>query len=209
MPRQILPNQNKKSERNENDKYLTPYSVIQQLLDLTAIPKDATILEPCSSEERTIATTLAKNGYTNISENIYDETATTDFLVRTDLQAEYIITNTPYGDRQTTAFILKMKQVATKGIYALYPFSILMGSKRLEKIWKDTSFALKEVFIFARPPFLTDKVRPDGKYRTGMTFYAWFYWEKGFVGDPTLKWIDNKRFFLTLEEHTKSESLNH
>jgi hypothetical protein len=196
MPRQILPNQKAKKDRNVNDKYLTPLSVIQQLLDATDIPKDASILEPCASPERTIGLTLAKNGFQNITENIYDASdVSTDFLIK-DVTADYIITNTPYGDRQTTAFILKMKQVATKGIYALYPLSILHGIKRLDKIWKDPDFALKELFLFVRPPLLTDNVRDDGKYKTGMTFYAWFYWERGFKGDPLMRWINNQPYCI-------------
>ena len=73
---------------------------------------------------------------------------------------------------------------------------ILCGSKRYEKLWNDDEFKLKEIHILVRPCLLTNEVREDGKYKTGMNNYAWFIWEKGFVGDTTIKHIDNSDFVL-------------
>jgi len=199
MPKQILPNQKKKEDRIPNDKYLTPYSVVQQLLDNIELDKAETILEPCASPELTIGKVLRKNGFLAVEENIYDPSdEATDFL-KQDRTADTIITNTPYGDKTITAFILKMKQVATKRIIALYPLSILQGIKRYTKIWTDKEFPLKEVLLFVRPPLLTDSVREDNKYLTGMTFYAWFIWEKGYAGAIQFRHINNHHFCLRLE----------
>ena len=60
----IKPNQKKKEDRNANDKYLTPPSVVQQFLDAAPFTdKDATILEPCASVECIIGNVLRKNGF--------------------------------------------------------------------------------------------------------------------------------------------------
>ncbi len=199
MPKQILPNQKKKENRIPNDKYLTPYSIVQQLIDNIDLDKSETILEPCASSELTIGKVLRKNGFLSIEENIYDPNdEATDFLTQ-DRTTECIITNTPYGDKSITAFILKMKQVATKRIIALYPLSILQGIKRYTKIWTDKVFPLKEVLLFVRPPLLTDSVREDDKYLTGMTFYAWFIWEKGYEGAIQFRHINNHSFCLRQE----------
>lgn len=195
----IKPNQKKKEDRNANDKYITPPSVIQQFLD-TAIDlnKDATILEPCSSSERIIGNVLRKNGFKNITENVYEPSLPeTDFLTQDIKPYDYIITNTPYGDKNITAFILQMKKVATKRIIALYPITIMQGIKRFENIWNDRDFPLKKVMLFVRPPLLLETCRDDGKYFTGMTFYAWFVWERGYVGDPSFHHINNQKYCLT------------
>lgn len=188
-----------KELRNKNDKYLTPFSVIQQLLDYkTDIPKNATIFEPCCSPEKTIVTTLEKNGFTNISYNIYDENKPeTNFLSFDETkQYDYIITNTPYG-KIAIDFISKMKKVATKQVIALYNFNTLTGAKNYKCIWSNPTYKLKEIYIFIRPCWLTDTPRHDGKYKTGINGYAWFVWENGYDGEPILRHIDNNRFVLT------------
>ena len=194
----IKPNQRKKDDRNVNDKYITPPSMIQQFLDSVALDKGASILEPCASPECNIGNVLRKNGFTDITENIYDDTdRTTDFLTQPITPYDYIITNTPYGDKNITAFILKMKKVATKKIVALYPITILQGTKRFNTIWSDTDFPLKAVWLFVRPPLLKDTCRADGCYFTGMTFYAWFVWERGYIGDVSFHHINNQKYCLT------------
>lgn len=187
-----------KEKRNHNDNYLTPYSVIQQLLDVINIDKWASILEPCCSPEMTIVKTLKKNDFCNVIPNLYDETnPMSDFLkFDENVKYDYIITNSPYGDIITTNFINKMKKIATKQIICLYPMVILCGSKRYDRLWNDEEFKLKEIYVLVRPCLLTNEVREDGKYKTGMSNYAWFIWEKGFSGDTTIKHIDNTEFVL-------------
>jgi hypothetical protein len=160
----IRPNQRNKADRNINDKYITPPSVIQQFLDIAGLDKEASILEPCASSECIIGNVLRQNDYKNITENIYEEANPgTDFLTQPITPYDYIITNTPYGDKNITAFILKMKKVATKKIVALYPISILLGITRFNAIWSDKEFPLKEVMLFVRPPLLKYTCRTYGK----------------------------------------------
>ena len=199
MNRQILPNQKKKEYRNLHDKYLTPLSLVEQLLCHIVLDKTASILEPCCSVEKSIIQVLEQNGFKNLTANIYNpEISSTDFLLfNTEKKYDYIITNTPYGDKEITKFILKMKQIATKQIICLYPLSILQGIKRYKQIWCDKVFPLKEVLLFVRPPFLTDTINPEGKYKTGMTFYAWFIWEKDYIGEIQFRHINNQEFCIT------------
>ena len=188
----------KKHLRNVNDKYLTPFSVIQQLLDIkTDIPKTASILEPCCSVEKTIVTTLEKNGFTNVTYNIYDELVTeTNFLLFDEtIQYDYIITNTPYG-KVAIDFIKKMKKIARKQVIAFYTMNTLIGSKNYERIWQDNNYKLKELYIMVRPCWLLDTVREDGKYKTGINSYAWYVWDSEYTGEPIIRHIDNACFVL-------------
>jgi hypothetical protein len=187
-----------KELRNKNDKYLTPYSVTQQLLDMIDIDKQSTILEPCCSVEKTIVTTLEKNNFSNITYNIYDENkAETNFLIFDETKKyDYIITNTPYGNKNIINFVNKMKKVATKRIYCLYQLSMLCGTTNYNEIWSDTDFRLKEVYILVRPVWLEETIRTDGKYKTGITQYAWFCWDKDYEGEPIIKHIDNTNYVL-------------
>lgn len=206
----IKPNQRKKEDRNVNDKYITPPSVIQQFLDIAVLDKEASILEPCASPECIIGNVLRKNDYRNITENIYDDTNPgTNFLTQPITPYDYIITNTPYGDKNITAFILKMKEVATKKIVALYPITILQGIKRFKLIWSDKEFPLKDVMLFVRPPLLKDTCRADGNYFTGMTFYAWFVWEKGYVGPVSFHHINNQQYCLTDDDKNSRDRKKH
>ena len=50
---------------------------------------------------------------------------------------------------------------------------------------------------------LGDKLREDGKYRTGMQVYAWYIFQNGFCDEPIIRWIDNSEDVL----RTKKECL--
>jgi hypothetical protein len=184
--------------RNKNDKYLTPYSIIQQLLDEINIDKNSSILEPCCSVEKTIVNTLQKNNFTNVSFNIYDEEQPqTNFLnFDENIKYDYIITNTPYGNKVVNNFINKMKKIANKQIICLYQLSMLCGTNNYNKIWNDRDFKLKEIYVLVRPAWLEEGIRQDGKYKTGIINYAWYVWEKDYVGDTIIKHIDNTNYVL-------------
>ncbi len=187
----IVPQKNHEL-RNKFDKYLTPYSLTQHLLDTIELDKFSSVLEPCSSVEGCIVKVLKKNGFTNITENVYDEEVleTNLFHFDTNKKYDYIITNTPYG-KCIIPMIQQLKKIATKQIICLYPISTLHSTRRYNKLWNDKEFSLKQVLMFIRPPWLKDTVQDNGKYQGGMNAYGWFIWEKGYIGDIQLKLIDN------------------
>lgn len=182
--------------RNKNDNYLTPISMTEQLLEKLNIDKNSSIFEPCCSIEKTIITALQKQNYNNIHYNIYNDDSDDFLKFDENIKYDYIITNTPYGDWTIINFVNKMKKVATKQVIALYPLAILCGTKKYNKLWNDKEYGLKEVYVFVRPAFLTNEIRTDGKYKTGINQYAWFIWENGFSGQTTLRHIDNTDFVL-------------
>jgi len=185
-----------KENRNKNDEYITPTSMVQQLIDIHYIPKYQSILEPCCSIHKTIPNVLRKNGYTNITENIYDENGI-DFLDwDCSLKTDVIITNIPYGIKNFVKFMTKMKQIAKEEIICLFPINYLNGKERY-RFYQDKDFPLSAVYPFTRFSLLGNEVREDGKYKSGMTLYAWYVFKKGFSGNCIMKQINNDAYILT------------
>lgn len=183
---------NNLGNRKKSDFYETPYSLTEQLLELEKL--SGGILEPARGKGA-ISKVLKKHDREPVE---YD--AETDFLKETRT-CDIIITNPPYS--KAFQFIVKAKQVAQKKIIFLLPLSYLHGKKRFDYIWQDTDFPLARIYVFTRYPMLGDKLRKDGKYRTGMMVYAWYVWEKGFIGQPEINWIDNNNYVLTTPKKGK------
>ena len=171
---------NNTGKRKKSDYYETPYSITNHILNREQLILP--ILEPaCGSGA--IVKVLHENGYYptyyDIDKNFFTETA----------KFETVITNPPYS--QAFEFTKKAKEIATSKIMFLLPLSYLHGKKRLDYIYSDNKFPLKCIYVFCRYPMLGEKLRQDGKYNTGMMVYAWFVWDKGYEGEPIIRWIDN------------------
>lgn len=169
---------NNTGKRKKSDFYETPYSLTWLLLENEKL--EGTILEPAKGNGA-ISNIVGGTSY-DIEK---------DFLKETE-QYDTIITNPPFSLAQE--FILKAKEIARKKIIFLLPLSYLHGKKRFDTIWTDKSFPLSRIYVFTRYPMLGEKLREDGKHNTGMMVYAWYVWEKGYVGEPIIKWLDNNSF---------------
>ena len=184
---------NNTGKRKKSDFYETPYSLTCQLLLVEKL--NGSILEPATGNGA-IAKMLKKLGYRYTEYDIEK-----DFLKETK-KYDTIITNPPYS--LSFDFIKKAKEVANKKIILLLPLSYLHGKKRFDNIWNDKNFPLSKIYVFTRYPMLGEKLRTDGKYNTGMMVYAWYVWEKGYFGEPVIKWIDNNDYVITkLSKPTK------
>ena len=73
----------------------------------------------------------------------------------------------------------------------LLPLSYLYGKTRYDEIWTDNNYGLFRIYVLTRSPILTDTVRDDGKYKTGMLVLAWFVFKKDYDLAPLIYWIDN------------------
>ena len=73
----------------------------------------------------------------------------------------------------------------------LLPLNYLHEIQRYREVWLDTEFPLKKVYVFCRYPMLSNEIREDGKYGSGMMVYAWFIWDREHKGSATIDWIDN------------------
>ena len=181
---------NNSGKRRKSDFYVTPYSLTRLLLDDVSLGEP--ILEP-SEGNGAITKVLKEYGHHSVVGQDINTTGH-DFL---NEQHKYhtIITNPPYS--LAFQFIQKAKQISEE-FYFLLPLSYLHGKQRFDHIYQDTLFPLESVRLFTRYPLLTgpEDTREDGKFQTGMVVYAWYHWQKGYIGEPMIKWLDNNEFVV-------------
>lgn len=169
--------------RRKGDDYPTPYSLTERLLEVEKFGKGSKILEPAAGKQKAIVKVLEAQGFNVTSRDIITGQ---DFL-RGDVEKfPYIITNPPYA--LADEFVERCRATATKKFALLLRTNFLSGQRRI----KDQRFReLKKVWIFSRMPDLTQDLRKDGKFKTAMIVYAWFVFEKGYMGAPEIGWIEN------------------
>jgi hypothetical protein len=182
---------NNNGKRKKSDFYETPYSITRQFLDEESITGN--ILEP-SCGNGAIVKVLKENGLNVIGKDISQGQ---NFLEETE-KYDAIVTNPPFS--LAYEFIQKAKTI-TDYFAFLLPLSYLHGKKRFDNIYSDREYPLTRVYVFTRYPMLGDKLRDDGKYKTGMMVYAWFVWDKKSTNiNPIIKWIDNNSFVLNKDD---------
>ena len=175
---------NVSGKRRKNDFYQTPKNLTRRFLNEEPFDKSCSVLEPACGQ----------NAITTVLEEYWDKKHISsydiekNFFSETD-QCDYIITNPPFS--KALDFIIKAKSVATKKFAFLLPLSYLHGKKRFDTIYSDKAYGLEKVYVFTRYPLLSDAIRDDGKYRTGMITYAWYVFTNNFSGDPKIFWLDN------------------
>ncbi|HSA75407.1 MAG TPA: hypothetical protein VLE21_04395 [Candidatus Nitrosocosmicus sp.] len=173
-------------KRNANDYYQTPYSITEQLLEREKL--NGSILEPACGQGA-IVKVLMKNGY---RPSFYDLALGADFFSE-KRKYDWVITNPPF--KKAFEFIQKAKIVANN-IAMLLPLSYLHGVERYKHIWNDKNFPLRKIYVFTRYPMLSENIRADGKYKTGMMVLAWFIWDASYKNEPIIDWIDNNEFII-------------
>ena len=185
------------SARAKHDYYATDPKAVNMLLKKYNFCK-ANILEPCVGAGH-IAETLTDyyNNYPNITaidivDRGYPNTIVQDFLTwETNEKFEGIITNPPYS--LAMEFAEKgIELLEEDGVMALFlKLQFLEGSKRKSFFEK---YPPKYIYVF-RNRMATWKngssVNPETNKKWAETIcFAWFIWEKGFKGEPVIRWLD-------------------
>lgn len=181
---------NNVGQRRKGDFYQTPFSLTEQFLNKEVFDINKSILEPCCGKNA-IVKVLKKFAFQKITS--YDISKGIDFLEE-KRKFNYIITNPPYS--LAFEFIIKAREIVKDKFAFLLPLAYLHGKKRFDLIYSDPYFKLKKVYVFTRYPLLSEKIRKDGKYNTGMMVYAWFVFDKMYIGKPMIDWIDNNDFVV-------------
>ena len=169
------------------------YSITRRFLDVEEFDKSLSVCEPA----------CGKGAITKVLKEYWDDNLVTaydqevNFLWETG-QYDYIVTNPPFTI--ALEFINKAKRVARYKFAFLLPLSYLHGKERYDELYTD-----RKVYVFTRYPMLGDKLRDDGKYRTGMMVYAWYVWENGYGGLPMIDWIDNNDDVLSKKDLEKKD----
>lgn len=168
--------------RPENDFYPTPPEATLALLSKEKF--EGTIWEPACGDGA-ISEVLLQEGYSVISSDLIDRgygEAPHDFLT-SDWKADNIITNPPFTLAQE--FVEKSLERTTGKVVMLCKLVFLEGQKR-KSFFESTPLARVHVFS-KRVNFYREGHK--GKLGTSMMAFAWFVWEHGHEGPPTIGWL--------------------
>lgn len=173
--------------RQENDYYATDPVAVEKLLEIESFSN--TILEPACGGGH-ISDVLISNGYKVLSTDKYNygyikQQDTVDFFemdVKKYGDKLDIVTNPPY--KYAVEFCQKAVEYGQK-VAMFLKLTFLEGKKR-------------RGFFKKYPPIrihvFTSRVNcaKNGDFTKNQSAvcYAWFVWEKGFSGKPTIDWID-------------------
>ena len=174
-------------ERVENDYYATPPESTIALLEREKFSGD--ILEPCCGEGH-ISEILKDYGYDGISNDMVDRgygEYNEDFLKSKSLTANNVITNPPF--KYAKEFIEKSLEVTNGKVAMFCKIQLLEGVSRREMF---DNTPLKTVYVFTKrqnPLRNGSPLDENGKKWASTMCFAWFVWEHGYVGKPTISWI--------------------
>ena len=118
-----------------------------------------------------------------MDESIYGEKGI-NFLKDYKTSIENVITNPPY--KLAKEFVLTAKLLAKKKIAMLMKLVFLEGISRYD-MFKDKEFPLKAVYVFCRRPTIFKESYKGNN--SGLIAFAWFVWDKSYVGKPYIDWI--------------------
>lgn len=178
-------------EREVNDYYATDPKALEIFLD--RIEKDGLKLHNCIWEcacgSGHLSKVLENRGYKVQSTDLIDRgygTPNTDFLKSiNDEWHGNILTNPPY--KYAKEFVEKALEVTRNGCYTIMFLKIqfLEGQGRLELFKK---YPPKYVYVNSARQICY--INGDmTKKMSSATCYCWYIWEKGFDGEPIIRWI--------------------
>lgn len=183
----VISKNKKNGERERNDYYATDPKSVEALLKLESF--NHYIWEPACGAGH-ISKVLEKAGYDVISSDLiyrgYGEKESLDFLEYKDQIEDDIITNPPYSLAQE--FVEKSLEITKPGakIAMLLKIQFLEGKARA-KLFK--KYPPKVIYVFSERQVCAKNGEFE-KIKGSAVCYAWFIWEKGFKGDPAIKWIN-------------------
>lgn len=174
-------------ERAQFDYYATDPQAVEMLLALETFAP--VIWEPACGEGH-ISNVLAAHGYEVISTDLiyrgFGEPEPMDFLTETFPEFEGdIITNPPYS--AGLEFVERaLETVRPGGKVAMFLKVQFLEGKRREELFSKTP--PRTVYI-SRSRLACAK-NGDFSHTESAIAYAWYVWEKGFIGDPVIKWFN-------------------
>ena len=195
-------------ERVDNDYYATPTDATASLLESFDLSMCKTFLEPACGEGHISKVLERWFGVGTFNSKIYSFDlinrgfgyGKTDFLkfpevnnwlFRGESKVDCIITNPPFKLAQE--FIEKALRLSNKYVIMFAKIQLLEGVERKKLFDK---FPPKYIYVF------TNRVNPlrngnpldeNGKKWASTMCFAWFIWEIGFEGEPTIRWLNSNK----------------
>ena len=176
--------------RVENDYYATPPESTQALLNVLEL--NGSILEPACGEGH--ISEVLKNNYPNseiVSTDLIDRgygSGGINFLEHTyDRSFTNVITNPPF--KYMREFVEKSLEISTDKVIMFGKIQFLEGQRRKEFL---ENSPLKYVYVFSErqnPMRNGSPVDENGKKWSSTMCFAWYVWEKGYEGEPVVRWL--------------------
>ena len=170
--------------RDPYDFYPTPRGVTEALLQVEQF--STSVWEPCCGDGA-ISKVLKEAGYNVVSTDLIDRGygEIEDFLTSERLVSD-IITNPPF--EKAEEFARKALSSTTGRVAMFLPLTFLESRKR-ESLLADSCLKTVHVFVDRVSLYKGGSARCGG----GRAAYAWFVWEHGYDGPPTLGWVHSGR----------------
>ena len=180
------------AERETNDYYATDPRALEMLLELESFSKD---VWECACGGGHLVDVLKAHGHdvkaSDIVDHGYEGTEILDFLSTTaedvkDIGRRDIITNPPY--KIAHGFVEHALDVVEDGtkVVMFLRLQFLEGQAR-RRLFKE--HPPKTIYVSSSRL----KCGKNGDFEDGDSSaiaFAWFIWEKGFKGEPTIKWFN-------------------
>ena len=173
-------------ERESRDYYATDPKAMTDLLEREKFSHY--IWEPACGEGHLVKP-LRERGFQVWASDIIDRGINDEILdfLTFDSKVKWpgdIITNPPY--KFCTEFVLKALDCVFQGhkVAMFLKLQTLEGQERYNKLFKEQP--PKTIYVYVR----RIQCAKNGVFEgSSAVCYAWFVWEKGFKGDPSIKWI--------------------
>ena len=186
------------NEREKNDYYATDPIAIDELLKKETLNHN---IWECACGGLHLANRLKELGYNVRTSDLVkrvndDNIEVLDFL---SYQGKYegdIVTNPPYI--LAKEFVLKALDIVSEGnkVVMFLKLLFLESQNRYEELFK--LYPPKKIYVFSKR--VRCQINGDfSKKDSSAICYAWYVWEKGYKGLPTINWINNTD---DLEEQT-------
>lgn len=177
-------------ERQEHDYYATEPKAMEVLLEVEKFNKD---IWECAAGELHLVNVLREHDYnvrySDIINRTDEDMEIIDFLTYSGIWNGDIITNPPYKYAQE--FIEKSLEIIPKGnkVAMFLKIQFLEGKKRKKLFQK---YPPKVIYVSSSRLLCAKNGEFEKMIQGGgsAVAYAWFVWEKGYKGDPVIKWIN-------------------
>jgi hypothetical protein len=168
------------ANRDHDDFYPTPPEGTHALLAVETFR--GTVWE-CACGDGRMSRVLEAHGYDVESSDLVDRgygTPRVDFLMETR-QVDNIVTNPPY--KLAEEFALHALPLARRKVALLCRLAWLEGERR-RRMFESTPLA--RVWVFSRRLAIHRRGETTGR---GMIAFAWYVWQHGHEGPPTIGWL--------------------
>lgn len=177
-------------ERQPHDYYATDPDAVEDLLKRESFSHD---IWECANGGSFISNVLEKHGFNVRRSDLYDygieDSEILDFFKNNEKFDGDIITNPPYG--LGWQFTKKAIETVTEGhkVAMFLKVTFLEGQERYRNLFAVTP---RTVYVYVKRRVCAMNGDFASQKQSAIA-YAWYVWEKGFTGEPRIRWITEEK----------------